>query len=104
MAKIDLSNIERRKKNRYSFYLNDEDKEIFLKKIEAEQTTIQKFLYNKIFEEKKEKKFDSEVLFQIRKIGVILNQYISLIYKGKTVQDEKIITILEEVKELLNNL
>lgn len=43
MDKIDLRNIERRKKNRYSFYLNDEDKEIFLKKIEAEKRPFKNF-------------------------------------------------------------
>ena len=104
MAKIDLRNIERRKKNRYSFYLNDEDKEIFLKKIEAEKTTIQKFLYNRIFEEKKINEYDIEVVYQIRKLGVVLNQYIKLIYDGKTIQDGKIIGALQEVKNLLENL
>ena len=102
MAKIDLKNVERRKKNRIVLSLNDEDKEKFLKKIEAEQTTAQKFLYKKIFKEEiKDSRDFLELSYQIRKLGVMLNQFIKLIYDGKTVQDDEIIKTLEEVKEVL---
>lgn len=96
-----IEKVGRKKKNRYSFYLNDEDKEIFLKKVE-EVGSIQKFLYKKVFEEEKQKQYDKEFLYHIRKIGITLNQFLKLIYTNKSVQDEAIKKALEEVKILID--
>lgn len=102
MDKIDLKNIERRKKNRYSFYLTDEDKEIFLKKLEKENTSIQKYIYKKVFADEIEQNRDYlELSYQLRKLGITLNQYLKLIYMGQSVQDNQILTALVEVQELL---
>ena len=104
MAVEELKNFERRKKYRFVLSLDEKDKDIFLKKIEAKKMTAQKFLYTKIF--KKEIRDDRDYLeltYQIRKIGLTLNQYLKLINNGRSVQDEKILKALEEVKEDLEN-
>lgn len=104
MAVEELKNFERRKKYRFVLSLDEKDKDIFLKKIEAKKMTAQKFLYTKIF--KKEIRDDRDYLeltYQIRKIGLTLNQYLKLINNGRSVQDEKILKALEEVKEVLEN-
>lgn len=104
MLEKDLSKIERRKKNRYSFYLDEADKKIFLEKVEKEKTTIQKFLYKKVFADEIEQSRDFlELAYQIRKIGVTLNQYLKLIYAGQSVQDSELMKELEGIKKALED-
>ena len=102
MEKKDLSKLERRKKNRFVLSLDDEDKELFLKKLEKEKVSTQKYLYKKVFADEIEQNRDYlELSYQLRKLGVTLNQYLKLIYAGQSVQDNQILTTLEEVQELL---
>lgn len=102
MEEKDLSKLERRKKNRFVLSLDDEDKELFLKKLEKEKVSAQKYLYQKVFADEIEQNRDYlELSYQLRKLGVTLNQYLKLIYIGQSVQDNQIIRILEEVQELL---
>lgn len=69
-----------------------------------EGVTAQKFLYTKIFKDEIKNTRDYlELSYQIRKIGLTLNQYLKLINNGKSVQDEKILKALEEVTEVLEN-
>lgn len=104
MEKKDLSKLERRKKNRFVLSLDDEDKELFLKKLEKEKVSAQKFLYKKVFVDEIEQNRDYlELSYQIRKLGVTLNQYLKLIYMGQSVQDNQILTALEKVQELLKD-
>ena len=51
MSVEDLKNFDRRKKYRVVLSLDEKDKEIFLKKLEMEGVTAQKFLYTKIFKD-----------------------------------------------------
>lgn len=103
MEKKDLSRLERRKKNRFVLSLDDEDKELFLKKLEKEKVSAQKYLYKKVFADEIEQNRDYlELSYQLRKLGVTLNQYLKLIYMGQSVQDNQILTALEKVQELVN--
>ena len=104
MAVEELKYFERRKKYRVVLSLDENDKEIFLKKVEAKKMTAQKFLYNKIFKEEiRDDRDYLELTYQIRKLGLTLNQYLKLINNGRSVQDEKILKALEEVTEVLEN-
>ena len=104
MSVEDLKNFDRRKKYRVVLSLDEKDKEIFLKKLEMEGVTAQKFLYTKIFKDEIKNTRDYlELSYQIRKIGLTLYQYLKLINNGKSVQDEKILKALEEVTEVLEN-
>lgn len=102
--KLDLKELQRRKKHRFVLSLNDEDKDLFMKKLSEEHKTAQRFLYDKVFKSEVVDTRDYlELSYQIRKLGVILNQFIRLIYQGETIQDDKIIKVLEEVKKTLDN-
>lgn len=104
MVEKDLKNLERRKKNRFVLSLNDEDKKIFLEKLEQEKTTAQKFLYKKVFFDEIEQSRDFlELAYQIRKIGITLNQYLKLIYAGQSVQDSELMKELEGIKKALED-
>jgi hypothetical protein len=93
---------QRRKKHRIALSLNDKDYEQFLKILLENKKTAQSFLYNRVFKNKVEDTENYKLLaFQIKKMGVLLNQYLRLIQQGQTVQDEEIIKILLEVNKNL---
>ena len=97
-----IEKVRRKKKNRYSFYLNDEDKEIFLKKLKKEGITIQRYLYDKIFKEKKDKEMYKLLYFQIKMLRESINK-LRIIYQEKPIRDNKLLISLDEIKEKLDN-
>lgn len=98
-----LKELQRRKKHKINLCLNDEDKELFSKMLIMENKTAQRFLYDRVFNYKIEGTEDyKQLAFQIRKAGVLLNQFLRLIQQGQTVQDEEIISVLNDVKQELN--
>lgn len=93
---------KRKKQHRFVLSLDDKDKELFLKILSEENKTAQKFLYDKVFKNKVEDTENYKLLaFQIKKMGVLLNQFLRLIQQGQTIQDEKIVEILLEVNKNL---
>ncbi len=59
-------------------------------------------LYERVFKNKVEDTEDYRLLaFQIKKMGVLLNQFLRLIQQGQTIQDEKIVDVLLEVNKNL---
>ena len=97
-----IEKVGRKKKNRYSFYLNDEDKEIFFKKLKKEGITIQRYLYDKIFKEKKDKEMYKLLYSQIKILRESINK-LRIIYQEKPIRDNKLLISLDEIKEKLNN-
>lgn len=93
---------QRRKKHRIALSLNDKDYEQFLKILLENKKTAQSFLYDRVFKNKVEDTEDYRLLaFQIKKMGVLLNQFLRLIQQGQTIQDEKIVEVLLEVNKNL---
>ena len=98
-----LKELQRRKKHKINLCLNDEDKELFSKILVKEKKTAQRFLYDRVFNDKIENTKDYKLLaFQIRKAGILLNQFLRLINQGRTIQDDEIIKVLNEVNQNLN--
>lgn len=98
-----LKELQRRKKHKINLCLNDEDKELFSKILVKEKKTAQRFLYDRVFNDKIEDTEDYKLLaFQIRKAGILLNQFLRLINQGRTIQDDEIIKVLNEVNQNLN--
>lgn len=98
-----LKELQRRKKHKINLCLNDEDKELFSKILVKENKTAQRFLYDRVFNDKIENTKDYKLLaFQIRKAGILLNQFLRLINQGRTIQDDEIIKVLNEVNQNLN--
>lgn len=101
--KQDQKEKQRRKQHRFVLSLNDKDKELFLKILSDENTTAQRLLYDRVFKNEVENTEDYKLLaFQIRKAGILLNQFLRLIQQGQTIQDEEIIGVLNEVNQNLN--
>lgn len=101
--KQDQKEKQRRKQHRFVLSLNDKDKELFLKILSDENTTAQRLLYDRVFKNEVEDTEDYKLLaFQIRKAGILLNQFLRLIQQGQTIQDEEIIGVLNEVNQNLN--
>lgn len=95
---------KRKKEHRIVLSLNDEDYEQFLKILFLNKKTAQRFLYDRVFKDKIEDTEKYKLLaHQIRKLGVVLNQYLKLIRRGETVQDEEILTALLKVIPTLSN-
>ena len=93
---------QRRKKHRIALSLNDKDYEQFLKILLENKKTAQSFLYDRVFKNKGEDTEDYRLLAcQIKKMGVLLNQFLRLIQQGQTIQDEKIVEVLLEVNKNL---
>lgn len=100
--KQDQKEKQRRKQHRFVLSLNDKDKELFLKILSDENTTAQRLLYDRVFKNEVENTEDYKLLaFQIRKAGILLNQFLRLIQQGQTIQDEKIVEVLLEVNKNL---
>lgn len=71
---------QRRKKHRIALSLNDKDYEQFLKILLENKKTAQSFLYDRVFKNKVEDTEDYRLLaFQIKKMGVLLNQFLLFI-------------------------
>lgn len=93
---------KRKKQHRFVLSLDDKDKELFLKILSEENKTAQRLLYDRVFKNKVEDTEDYRLLaFQIKKMGVLLNQFLRLIQQGQTIQDEKIVEVLLEVNKNL---